>query len=58
MTMIFQELKNEERVFHLVFCLNYFDYSRSAGWCVSGQQWVGGSMVGSFNKTLIYQYLK
>ena len=57
MTMIFQELKNEERVFDLVFCLNYFDYSRSAGWCVSGQ-WVGGSMVGGFNKTPIYQYLK
>ena len=57
MTMIFQELKNEERVFDLVFCLNYFDYSWLAGRCVSGQ-WVGGSMVGGSNKTLIYQYLK
>ena len=57
MTMIFQELKNEEHVFDLVFCLNYFDYSRSPGRCVSGQ-WVDGSMVGGFNKTLIYQYLK
>ena len=55
--MIFQELKNEDCVFDLDFSLNYFDYSRSAGWCVSGQR-VGGSMVGGFNKTLIYQYLK
>ena len=57
MTMIFQELKNEDCVFDLDFCLNYFDYGRSAGRCVSGQR-VGGSMVGGFNKTLIYQYLK
>ena len=57
MTMIFQEVKSEECVFNLVSCLNYFVYSQSVGWCVSGQ-WVGGLMVGGFNKTLIYQYLK
>ena len=54
MTMVSQELKSEECVFSLVFCLDYFDES---GQCVSGQ-WVGGSMVGGFNKTLTYQYLK
>ena len=42
MTMIFQELKSEERVFNLVFCLNYFDCSRSVckwsvGWLVDGR---------------------
>ena len=57
MNMIFEEVKSEECVSNLVFCLNYFDYSRLVGRCASGQ-WVGGSIVGGFNKTLIYQYLK
>ena len=41
MIMTFQELKSEERVLYLVFCLNYFDYSQSVGRWVSGQ-WVSG----------------
>ena len=57
MTKIFQEVKSEEFVFNLFFCLSFFDYGSSVGWCVSGQ-WVGGWTVGGFNKTLIYHYLK
>ena len=43
--MTFQELKSEEHVLYLVFCLNYFDYSQSVGQSVSGKRsvcrWVG-----------------
>ena len=41
MIMTFQELKSEEHVLYLVFCLNYFDYRQSVGRWVSGQ-WVSG----------------
>ena len=41
MIMSFQELKIEEYVLNLVFCLNYFDYSQSVDWQVS-DPWVGG----------------
>ena len=41
MIMSFQELKNEEHILNLVFCLNYFDYSQSMGRWVS-DRWVGG----------------
>ena len=60
MIMSFQELKSEEHILNLVFCLNYFDYSQSVGRWVSGKwsvgRWVGGSLVdesvvGGFNKT-------
>ena len=35
MIISFQELKSEEPVLNLVFCLNYFDYSQSVGkWSV------------------------
>ena len=44
MIMSFQELKREEHVLNLVFCLNYFNYSQSVGWCVSGR-WVGEKVV-------------
>ena len=58
MIMSFQELKSEEHDMNMVFCLNYFDYSQSVGWWVSGQ-WVngsivGGSVVGGFNKTQLW----
>ena len=48
--MNFQELKSEEHVLNLVFCLNYFHDSQSVGrWVgesvVSGR-WVGGRWVG------------
>ena len=36
MIMSFQELKIEEYVLNLVFCLNYFDYSQLFGWWVNG----------------------
>ena len=36
----FQELKSEEHVLNLVFCLNYSGYSQSVGRWVSGW-WVG-----------------
>ena len=51
--MSFQELKSEEHVLNLVFCLNYFEYSHSVGQWVSdkrsvgrwvGSRWVGGSV--------------
>ena len=51
MIISFQELKSEEYVLNLVFCLNKFDYSQSVCRWVSGR-WVGGSVVGGFNKTL------
>ena len=35
MIVSFQELKSEEHVSNLVFCLNYFDYSQSVGRWVS-----------------------
>ena len=41
MIMTFQELKSEEHVLYLVFCLNYFGYSQSVGRWISGQ-WVNG----------------
>ena len=35
MIMSFHELKSEEHVLNLVFCLNYFDHSQSVGrWSV------------------------
>ena len=55
MIMSFQELKSEEHVLNLVFCLNYFSYSQSVGWWVSGRwagekvvsgRWVGSRWVG------------
>ena len=43
MIVIFQELKSEEHVLNLVFCLDYFDYSQSLGkWSWSVRRWVGG----------------
>ena len=47
MIMSFQELKSEEHVLNLVFCLNDFDCSQSVGRWV-GSRWVGGRC---FNKT-------
>ena len=41
MIMTFQELKSEEHVSNLVFCLNYFDYSHLVGRWVSGKWSVG-----------------
>ena len=41
MIMSFQELKSEEHVLNLDFCLNYFDDSQLVGRWVAGQ-WVGG----------------
>ena len=66
--MNFWELKSEEHVLNLVFCLNYFDYSQLVSWWVSGpwvgeymvsSRWVGGpivggSVVGGFNKTRLF----
>ena len=50
MIMSFQELKSEEHDMNVVFCLNYFDYSQSGGWWVSGKrsvgQWVDSRWVG------------
>ena len=42
MIIIFKELKSEEYVLDLVFCFNFL--------VVSGR-WVGGLVVGGFNKT-------
>ena len=59
MIMSFQELKSEEHVLNLLYCLNYFNDSQSVGRWVSGQsvdgyvvsgRWVGGSVVGGFKR--------
>ena len=53
--MSFWELKSEEYVLNLAFCVNYFDDNQSVGRWVRGR-WVGGLkgwwlVVGGFNKT-------
>ena len=56
MIISFEELKSEEHVLNLVFCLKYFDYSQSVGrWVVS--RWIGG-LLQEDNKYYPHVYLK
>ena len=52
MIMSFQELKSEEHVLNLVFCLNYFDYSQSVGRRVSGRWTMNKYKYHSINSSL------